>query len=80
MNRILISICLILFSGLTNDADARLTETWDYDRLSKEAELIVIAIPIDNKKTSETAKLPNISPEIIAKSQMTTFIVSFRNP
>lgn len=65
----------LLMTAIASTADARIHEAWHYDRLSKEAELIVIAIPIENKKTSKTSKLPNISPEIIAKSQMTTFIV-----
>jgi hypothetical protein len=39
---------------------ARIHEYWPYDRLTKEADLIVIATPVSVHDTSERTTLPNI--------------------
>ena len=39
---------------------ARIHEYWPYDRLAKEAEVIVISTPVSVRDTSERTTLPNI--------------------
>jgi hypothetical protein len=51
-------IMLVLFS---TTAFARLMEYWPYDRLTKEADAIVIATPVSVQDTAERTTLPNIA-------------------
>ena len=57
MKKIFPILSLVL---LVSVAFARLHEYWPYDRLTKEADLIVIATPVSTHDTSESTTLPNI--------------------
>lgn len=57
MKKILPILSLVL---LVSVAFARLHEYWPYDRLTKEADVIVIATPISVRDISERTTLPNI--------------------
>lgn len=77
MNSKLKLICLGLFfililSGLSY---ARIMKSWDYDSLSKEANLIVIATPIKTKNLEEKTELPNIHPPTPVIGVETTFTI-----
>lgn len=77
MNSKLTLSCLGLFFVLilSNLSYARTMRAWDYDSLSKEATLIVIATPIETKKLEEKTKLPNIYPPTPVIGVETTFTV-----
>ena len=80
MKKILSVLALVL---LVSAAFARLHEYWPYDRLTKEADAIVIAAPVSVHDTAERTTLPNIArtdtnnvrSEIPALGVETTFTV-----
>jgi hypothetical protein len=57
MKPLLLALSLVL---LCTAVFARRHEAWSYDRLAKEADLIVIATPISTRDTAERTTLPGI--------------------
>ena len=57
MKKIVPLLSILLLGTL---AYARLHEYWPYDKLTKEADLIVIATPISTRDTAERTTLPDI--------------------
>ncbi|MCU1291231.1 MAG: hypothetical protein JWP08_81, partial [Bryobacterales bacterium] len=61
MKRI-IPVCFILATALL--AQARLMNSWSYQELYDQSDLVVIAKPVSTQETTEKATLPNISPDV----------------
>ncbi len=71
---VLVITLLSLFNYLS--ADARLMESWDYDRLAEKSNLIVIGVQsLPSKISSKKMILPNIMPETSGYETITTFVI-----
>ena len=57
MKTILTLFCIILMNAT---AYSRLHESWSYDKLTREADFVVIAIPISVQDTAERTNFPDL--------------------
>lgn len=57
-------------------AQARLMNSWSYQELYDQSDLVVIAKPISTQDTAEKATLPNISPDVHVVGLSTEFDIS----
>jgi len=55
---------------------ARLVASHTYEEMSKEADLVVIAVPVSTRDTTERANLTNIAPRLPVIGVETTFEIS----
>jgi hypothetical protein len=56
-------LALVLLLAIPLVAVGRIRQSWTYERMHEQADLVIIAKPVTSTPTQEKTSLPNISPE-----------------